>query len=64
MMTKLEEAAALNDPSIKAKPLTLRLKGLWSFRIAGGYRVIADIQRDKLVIFAVAVGARKDVYDI
>ena len=32
---------------------TLKTTTLWAYRIAGGYRVIADIQRDRMVILAV-----------
>lgn len=63
MIAKLEEAAELDDPTTTAKPMTGNLKGLWSYRIAGGYRVIADVQPDRLVIFAVEAGPRRDVYE-
>lgn len=63
MMAKLEEAAELDDPTSTAKPMKGNLKGLWSYRIAGGYRVIADVQPDRLVIFAVEAGPRRDVYE-
>ena len=57
------EAAELDDPTTTAKPMTGNLKGLWSYRIAGGYRVIADVQPGRLVIFAVEAGPRRDVYE-
>lgn len=63
MIAKLEEAAELDDPTTTAKPMTGNLKGLWSYRIAGGYRVIADVQPGRLVIFAVEAGPRRDVYE-
>lgn len=63
MIAKLEEAAGLEDPTAMAKPMRGNLKGLWSYRIAGGYRMIADVQPDRLVIFAVEAGARRDVYE-
>jgi mRNA interferase RelE/StbE len=34
---------------------------LWRYRV-GDYRVICEIQDDRLVILAVAVGHRKEVY--
>ena len=43
-------------------PMTNNLRGLWSYRIAGGYRVIVDIQRDRMVILAVEAGPRDKVY--
>lgn len=36
--------------------MTGNLKGLWSYRIAGDYQVITDVQPDRLVIFAVEAG--------
>lgn len=63
MIAKLEEAATLEDPTTMAKPLTGNLRGLWSYRIGGGYRVIVDVQQDRLVILALAAGPRRDVYD-
>lgn len=63
IIAKLEEAASLEDPTVMAKPLRHNLKGLWSFRVAGGYRVIADVRRNELVIVAIDVGARGSVYD-
>lgn len=63
IVAKLEEAAELDDPAATAKPMTGNLKGLWSYRIGGGYRVLADIQSDRLVIFAVDAGPRRDIYD-
>jgi mRNA-degrading endonuclease RelE of RelBE toxin-antitoxin system len=63
MIAKLEEAAELDDPTATAKPMRGNLKELWSYRIAGGYRVIVDVQPDRLVIFAVEAGPRRDVYE-
>lgn len=61
MIAKLEEAAGLDDPTDMAKPMTGNLSGLWSYRIAGGYRLIADVQKDRMVILAVQVGPRDKV---
>ena len=44
------------------KPLAGRLTGLWSLRI-GEYRAIYEIEHDKLHIFVIQVGHRKNVYD-
>ena len=43
------------------KPLKGNLKNYWRYRI-GNYRVIVDIQEDKLVILAINVGHRKSIY--
>ena len=63
MIAKLEEAAGLEDPTVTAKPMTGNLKGLWSYRIGGGYRVLADIQQGRLVILALEAGPRRNVYE-
>lgn len=62
MTAKLREAASLDDPTDLAKPMTGNLKGLWALRISGGYRVLMDVQRERLVIVAVEAGPRRDIY--
>ena len=62
IVAKLEEAAGLEDPTSTAKPMTGNLKGLWAYRIDGGYRAIVDIQPKRLVIFAVEAGPRRGIY--
>jgi mRNA interferase RelE/StbE len=41
-----------------------RLIGInyFSFRV-GNYRLILDIQKDKLIIMVIAIGPRKNIYD-
>lgn len=50
------------DPRQHGKALTANRKGQWRFRI-GDYRLICDIQDDKLVILALTVGHRRDIYN-
>lgn len=50
------------DPHIHGKALTGNLSGLWRYRV-GSYRLIADIQDDRLVILMLQVGHRSEVYD-
>lgn len=64
MVAKLEEVADLDNPTDAAKPLTGNLKGLWSYRVAGGYRIIVEVRSDRLVIVALHAGPRRSVYDI
>ena len=49
------------DPTTFGKRLTQNLKGYWSYRI-GDYRIIADIQDDKVLIIIVEVGHRREIY--
>ncbi|WP_449459036.1 type II toxin-antitoxin system RelE family toxin [Streptococcus suis] len=48
-------------PRANGKGLTGNHANEWSYRI-GDYRLIYDIQDDKLVILALEFGHRKDVY--
>ena len=49
------------DPRIHGKALTANRKGQWRYRI-GDYRLICIIEDDKLVILALSIGHRRDVY--
>lgn len=49
------------DPRAHGKALTADLAGLWRYRI-GDYRLICKIEDDILVILALSVGHRRDVY--
>ncbi|MDO4198675.1 MAG: type II toxin-antitoxin system RelE/ParE family toxin [Erysipelotrichaceae bacterium] len=49
------------DPRIHGKALTGNLKGLWRYRI-GDYRLICRIEDEKLVILALNIGHRKEIY--
>ncbi len=51
----------LNNPRQQGKALTGQYKGLLRYRI-GNYRVICDIQDDNLIILALEVGHRKEIY--
>ena len=49
------------DPRLKGKGLTANLNGLWHYRI-GDYRLICDIQDNKLILLLLTVGHRRDIY--
>ena len=49
------------DPTAYGKPLTANLKGYWSYRVSD-YRIIADIQDDKILILITEVGHRREIY--
>ena len=49
------------DPRIHGKGLTTNRSGQWRYRI-GDYRLICLIEDDKLVILALSVGHRSDIY--
>ncbi len=50
------------NPRVHGKGLTANRRGQWRYRI-GDYRLICEIEDDKLIILALSVGHRKDIYD-
>lgn len=50
------------DPRLHGKALTADKKGLWRYRV-GDYRLIADIQDEKILILILTVGHRKEIYE-
>lgn len=57
----LDEACELEDPRSRGKGLVGSLAGYWRYRV-GDYRVIAEIRDDALVIVAIGLGHRSDIY--
>lgn len=49
------------NPRQWGKPLHGEKRSLWRYRVAD-YRLICDLQDEKLVVLVVEVGHRKDVY--
>ena len=49
------------NPRAHGKGLTANRCGQWRYRI-GDYRLICSIEDDKLVILALSVGHRSDIY--
>lgn len=56
-----ERIATEEDPRRFGKPLARELAGLWRYRVRD-YRVICNIEDDKLVVLVVRTSHRKDVY--
>lgn len=50
-----------SDPRAHGKGLTSNHSGEWRYRI-GDYRLIADIQDDKILILIINIGHRRDIY--
>jgi addiction module toxin, relE/stbE family len=48
-----------DDPRVHGKALTANRSGQWRYRV-GDYRILAEIQDNKLVLILVDVGHRKD----
>lgn len=58
MKAKLD---GLENPRSIGKALVGQYKGLWRYRI-GAYRVICDIIDDELIVVAIDIGHRKNIY--
>lgn len=57
----LEALCQLEDPRSRGKPLHGNLGGFWRHRI-GDYRVLVSIEDQRLVIVAIGLGHRSQVY--
>lgn len=49
------------NPRQHGKGLTANSSGLWRYRV-GDYRIIAEIEDDKVIILVLTVGHRREVY--
>jgi mRNA interferase RelE/StbE len=49
------------NPRHFGEPLRGEMAGLWRYRI-GDYRIICEIQDQQLVVLALAVGHRREIY--
>jgi len=49
------------NPRIHGKGLTANRSGEWRYRV-GDYRIIAEIQQDRIVILVLSIGHRSEVY--
>ena len=49
------------NPRHFGEPLRSELAGLWRYRI-GDFRVICEIQDNRLVVHALSIGHRREVY--
>lgn len=57
-----ERISTSEDPRRFGKPLSRDLTGLWRYRVRN-YRMICNIEDDKLIVLVLRVGHRKDVYE-
>ncbi len=56
-----DEIAPLQDPRSRGKALVGDKRGLWRYRV-GDYRILCEIRDTELVITAVTIGHRREVY--
>jgi len=50
-----------HNPRAKGKPLSGSLSDQWCYRV-GTYRILTTIQDEKMVVLAVSIGHRRDIY--
>ena len=50
-----------DNPRIKGKGLTGNRSGEWRYRV-GNYRIIYDIRDKELIILALSIGHRRNIY--
>ena len=56
-----ERLATADNPRQWGRALQGERRGLWRYRV-GDYRLICDIQDEKITILVLELGHRKDVY--
>jgi mRNA interferase RelE/StbE len=49
------------EPRIHGKGLTANRSGQWRYRV-GDYRIISEIDDDRIIILVLSIGHRKDIY--
>ena len=62
VVSYLREIEKLDNPRLRGKELKGNLRSFWRYRV-GDYRVICEIKDGELVVLALRVGHRKNVYD-
>lgn len=61
ILTYMLEVSILDNPRSRGKMLSENLAGLWRYRI-GDYRVICEINDERILITILHVAHRKEVY--
>jgi mRNA interferase RelE/StbE len=56
-----EHLLSVQNPRQWGKPLRGEKRDLWRYRV-GNYRLICDIQDERVVVLILEVGHRKDIY--
>ena len=57
-----ERICTEDDPRRYGAPLRKRLTGRWKYRV-GAYRLICEIQDEKIMVLVLMVGHRSNIYD-
>lgn len=57
----VDEVSALENPRSRGKALVGNLSGKWRYRV-GDYRLVCEIEDDKILVTVLRIAHRKDVY--
>ena len=57
----LKNIDGCDNPRIHGKGLTGNLSGVWRYRV-GDYRILCEIREQELVVLALEIGHRREVY--
>ena len=58
-----QRLALADNPRQWGKPLQGEKRGLWRYRVGvGDYRLICEIQDERITVLVLGVGHRKDIY--
>ena len=50
------------NPRLYGKGLTANRSGQWRYRV-GDYRLLAEIEEDKIIILILSIGHRREIYN-
>ncbi len=61
IISYMDKIALLEEPRARGKALSASLRGFWRYRV-GDYRILCEIQDEKLIICVVDIDHRKNIY--
>ena len=61
IISYMDKIALLEEPRARGKALSANLRGFWRYRV-GDYRILCEIQDEKLIICVVNIDYRKNIY--
>ena len=62
IQTFIVKLQGLEDPRSSGKALAGNLAGRWRYRV-GDYRLVCEIDNEKIIITILRIGHRKNIYD-
>lgn len=62
IISYMDKIALLEEPRSRGKALSANLRGFWRYRV-GDYRILCQIQDEKIVICVVDINHRKNIYN-